>query len=124
VVGKSFCEIKFTMEPMTFKKIKSQDFIERIVLNKVDALVKIVPQWNAAGQLLSNTLHEMATVYQGKVDFFQLEYEEESAFTKTYRVEGVPTLLFFKKGTLVDKISGLIQRTIISTKLDQLVNPK
>ncbi len=110
------------MEHKTFKKIRSQDFIERIVLNKADALVKIVPQWNAAGQILSNTLHEMANLYEGKVDFFQLEYEEESAVAKTYRIEEVHTLLFFKKGTLVDKVSGLIQRSSISTKLQLLVN--
>ncbi len=64
----------------------------------------------------------MSTLYRGKIDFFQLDYEEESAVTSAYQVEGVPTLLFFKKGKLVDKVSGLIQRNIISTKLEQLVN--
>lgn len=110
------------MEYKTLTKIKSQDFIDRIVVSKADALVKIAPQWNAAGQILANTLQEMSTLYEGKVDFFQLEHEDDSAVTKTYRVEGVPTLLFFKKGTLVDKVSGLIQRSILSNKLEQLLN--
>jgi thioredoxin-like negative regulator of GroEL len=103
------------------EKISSDQFVERIVVNKVDALVKISSAWNGASQMVSRTLQGLAPQYT-EVGFFSVDYEPESALSLTYRIETEPTILFFKKGTLVDKISGLAHRTIITHKIHQLIN--
>jgi thioredoxin 1 len=104
------------------EQITSEQITDRIVLRKADALVKITSHWNAASQMLCNTLQALASQYSGKVDFFSLNYETESTLRDMYLVDSVPTILFFKKGTLVDKLSGLTHRTIISNKINQLIN--
>jgi thioredoxin 1 len=109
------------MENNTVTKISSQEFIERIVLSKQDALVKVTSAWSGAGQLLGHAIQDLAAQYT-KVNFFSIDYDAESALAATYRVEPIPTLLFFKKGTLVDKLSGLTHKSIISDKINQLVN--
>lgn len=103
------------------EKISADEFMERIVVNKVDALVKISTAWNGASQMVSRTLQSLALQYT-EVGFFTIDYEPESLLSVTYQVETEPTILFFKKGTLVDKISGLAHRTTISHKINQLIN--
>lgn len=109
------------MQTNIVNKISSQEFIERIVLSKEDALVKISSAWSGAGQLLCHAIQDLATQYT-KVNFFSIDYDAESVLATTYRVGPMPTLLFFKKGILVDKLSGLTQKSIISDKIKQIVN--
>lgn len=106
----------------SFQEITADQFADRIVLRKADALVKISSDWNGASQILCHTLQSLAPLYSGKVDFYSLNYNSESPMSDTYRVESIPTILFFKKGTLVDRLSGLTHRTIISNMINQLIN--
>ena len=109
------------MESTIFKKINADQFLERIVISKANSLVKFSSTWNGSAQLLRNTLEDLAMQYKGKVNFFLVDTEVEEALVSTYHIESTPTLLFFKKGTLVDRLSGLAQKTTISNKIDQLV---
>ncbi len=103
------------------QQITSDQFLSKVVTQKANALVKIGTAWNGANQMISQTLQDMAVQYGSQVDFFSIDYEPGSSFTLTYRVEDTPTILFFKEGTLVDKLSGLTQRAVISHKICQLV---
>lgn len=103
------------------QQITSDQFQHKVVVNKANALVKIGAAWNGANQMIAQTLQDMALQYGSQVDFFSIDYDPQSTFTNIYRIEDTPTILFFKKGTLVDKLSGLTQRAVISHKLCQLV---
>lgn len=109
------------MESTVFKKISAEQFVERIVQSKANSLVKFTSAWNGSAQLLRNTLEDLALQYTGKVNFFLVDTEAEQALASAYRIEATPTLLFFKKGILADRLSGLAQKAIISNKIDQLV---
>lgn len=103
------------------QQITSDQFQHKVLVNKANALVKIGTAWNGASQMISQTLQDMALQYGSKVDFFSIDYDPQSTFATVYRVDDTPTILFFKQGTLVDKLSGLTQRAVISHKLCQLV---
>lgn len=121
MVGKGH-STTMTMETRNIEKISPDQFVNRIVVNKADALVKISTSWNGASQMVSHTLQDLARQYNGKLSFFCIEHDADSALSATYRIETVPTILFFKQGTLVDKLSGLTHRTILSNKILQLIN--
>lgn len=106
----------------TLEEITAEQIASRIVLKKADAIVKISSDWNGASQMVCCTLQAQAEQYSDKVDFFSINYETEPSLSHTYGVANVPTILFFKKGMLVDKLSGLAHRTIISNKIFQLIN--
>jgi thioredoxin 1 len=109
------------MESTTFKKISAEQFVERIITSKANSLVKFTSAWNGSARLLRNTLEDLALQYRGKVNFFLVDTEAEEGLASTYRIESTPTLLFFRKGTLVDRLSGLAQKATISNKIEQLV---
>ena len=108
------------MESSIFKKISSEQFVEKIVAGKLNALVKFTSAWNGSAHLLRHTLEDLASEYSDKVNFFLVDTEAEEQLAKTYRVNSTPTILFFKKGTLVDKLSGLAQRAVLLNKIEQL----
>ncbi len=105
-----------------FKQISSEQFLEQIITGKLNALVKFTSAWNGSAQLLCQTLDDLATQYTGKVNFFLVDTEEEEQLAKAYQVNSTPTILFFKQGTLVDKFSGLAQKSVLSNKIEQLTS--
>jgi thioredoxin 1 len=108
------------MELSQFKQINARELEQHILLAKTNAVVKVCSSWSGSSHLLSNALSAFASDYRGRVDFYQIDIDEEPEVTETYRVELVPTLLFFRKGQLVDMLSGLMPRKIISAKLESL----
>jgi thioredoxin 1 len=110
------------MKKLQLEKITSDQFLDRVVAKEADALIKIGNEWSGADQMLCHTCQELATQYASRLHFFSVDFREDSYINIYYRIETVPTLLFFKKGTLVDKISGLANRNVIANKINQLIN--
>lgn len=110
------------MESSYIQEISTEQFLDKIVVPQADALVKVSTTWNGAGQMLRLTLFELSQKYSGKLSFFYINQDLNTEIINLYRVDTVPTILFFKKGTLVDKLPGLNQRNTIEEKINQIVN--
>jgi thioredoxin-like negative regulator of GroEL len=110
------------MRAKSLQEITSYQFADRIVRKKADAVLQISGHQNGASQMFSHNLQAMASQYSHKVNFFSLKNEKETLPSATFRVDNGDTILFFKRGMLVDKLSGLTHRTIISNKIFQLIN--
>jgi thioredoxin 1 len=110
------------MELQQFKTINAQELKDTILSKDINAVVKLCSSWSGSSHLLGYALSSFADRYIGQVDFYQIDIDDEPELTETYRVELVPTLLFFKRGKLVDKLSGLTPRNTISARIDMLVS--
>lgn len=110
------------MNKTRLQEITSDQFIDRVVITQSDALVKVSTTWSGAGQMLCQTLDELAEKYSGKMNFYFVDHSNSEEINIKYMVETVPTLLFFKKGMLVDKLAGLNHRNVIEEKINQIVN--
>jgi thioredoxin-like negative regulator of GroEL len=105
-----------------FTKVNRQQFIERIVIDKTDSLVKFGSRWSGSAELLKQLIEDVAVGYQGRLNFFCIDSEIETDLTDIYHIESFPALLFFRKGTLIGKLSGLVQKSVISSKIEQILN--
>ena len=105
-----------------FKKVNREEFIEKIVLGKTDSLVKFCSSWSGSAELLKHLVEDVANNYKDRIDFYCIDTDTEVDLSDIYHIEALPTLLFFRKGTLVDKLSGLVQKSVISKKIEQILN--
>jgi thioredoxin 1 len=109
------------MENQQVKKITSQEFVNNVVRAKANAVVNLFTQWSGASHLLDFVLSDVASQYRDQLEFYQVDLDTEPSLSDTYRVELVPTLLFFRNGKLVDKLAGLNHRQKISERIENLV---
>lgn len=107
------------MNAKYFQPIDSGEFQNKIVLSKTDALVKVVDR-STNTRMLNACLERIAHSYLGKLKFFELDPEVDQGLCITYGINTSTAVLFFKKGTLVDKVSGTIHRTTLSIKIHSL----
>ena len=81
---------------------------------KVDVLESVLPVvvyfWSPRCRhchVMGGLLNELGPEYHGRVVIFKVRPGESREITQEYEVSGVPTLLFFRKGKVVDRIAGL-----------------
>lgn len=83
------------------------------------ALVYFGASWCTPCKNISPIIEEIATenpdVTVGKIDV-----DEYGIVAVEYDIMSIPTLLFFKDGTLMDSSIGVVGKNIIQTKIDAL----
>jgi thioredoxin 1 len=83
-------------------------------------VVDVYADWCAPCRALAPLLEKYAELYHGEVKFVKVNLGEEPDVGDVYRVEAVPTLLFFQNGELRDRVTGIPQMQALFTKLDDL----
>ncbi len=82
-------------------------------------LVKYAASWCGPCRVLSPILEEVVKNYTDiNVGEVNIETHNDLAFRDGIR--GVPTIVFYRNGNLVDKIVGLQQAEVYQSKIDSL----
>ena len=82
------------------------------------SLVRFKKEWNGASQIIEPVYNELAVSYNGIVNFYTVDVEMEKGLDSEYGVTDIPTILFFKKGEIIDHAIGLIPKNVLITKIE------
>ena len=98
--------------------INATNFEQEVVKSATPVLVDFWGEHCAPCKMLAPILEELATEYDGKVRIAKVDVGEHQELAARFRIFSIPTLLFFKKGEVVDQVVGLKSRKELKTKLD------
>jgi thioredoxin len=70
-------------------------------------------------KLLAPTIDTMARKFYGRVIIAKLDTSRNHITAAQYRIKGVPTLLFFKNGKLVDQVTGALPEQELTRLLEE-----
>ncbi len=69
--------------------------------------------WCGPCKMLAPTLESLAKDYKGKVSFAKLDTDESPKTAMALGIHSIPTLIFFKDGKQVDRLTGAHPRANI-----------
>lgn len=98
-------------------KLTDETWNEEITNAKGITLVDVWAPWCGPCLVVGPIVEEIATDYAGKAKVGKLNADENRKSSEL-GITGIPTLLFFKDGQLVDKIVGAVPKQVITDKLD------
>jgi thioredoxin 2 len=84
-------------------------------------LVDCWAPWCGPCRMLEPTIKQLAAESGGKYLIAKLNTDENPQTASKYDISGIPTMLIFKDGKLVDKLVGLQPKPAIAAKLQSLV---
>jgi thioredoxin 1 len=73
--------------------------------------------WCAPCLIVGPIIEELARDYAGRILFGKLNVDENRKVAMQHQIMGIPTLLVFKNGKLVDRIVGAMPRQTLEPKI-------
>ena len=106
--GKSLSNKPMQVTDATFKEM---------IRNHPLVVVDCWAPWCAPCHMVAPVVEEMARDYAGRILFGKLNVDENREVATRYQIMGIPTLLVFKNGKLVDRIVGAMPRQMLEPKI-------
>ncbi|MBI2590063.1 thioredoxin [Candidatus Berkelbacteria bacterium] len=78
-------------------------------------------EWCGPCVAMEPIYQEVANHYQGKVAFHKLNVDQNPKVTQQYGILSIPTTLFFRHGKPVDQVTGLVDKSELTTRVDKLL---
>lgn len=101
-------------------RVTAGDFSREVLFSPVPVVVDVYADWCPPCRALAPLLERYAQIYDGEIRFLKVNADEEPDVAEVYRVEGLPTLLLFKGGQLVDRVVGFPSVPALTARLDEL----
>jgi len=93
---------------------------DKEVLNsEIPVLVDFWAEWCGPCRMMSPTVDAVAEDYAGRVKVGKLNVDENNATGMRYNVRGIPTLLLFKGGKVIEQKVGAVGKTDLQKMLDK-----
>lgn len=93
---------------------------ESVVLKSgIPALVDFWASWCAPCRAIAPIVEEMAQAYNGKIRVTKMNVDENPSTPGKYGVRGIPTLILFKDGKIVDQLVGAVPKNQIKELLEK-----
>jgi thioredoxin 1 len=97
------------------------NFDHAVIQAASPVLVDFWAEWCGPCLRMAPTVDAIATEYDGRVVVGKLNVDENPSITMTYGVRGIPTLMIFKAGQIVEQIVGLVDKVTLKKAIDKHV---
>ena len=101
--------------------LNEQSWKDGVMNSELPVVVDFWAEWCAPCHMMAPILEEISREYEGKIKVGKLNVDENSAVAGEYRIMGIPTLLFFRSGKLVDKVVGVVPKKVLQDKIEKLI---
>ena len=87
-------------------KLSDATFQSEVIQSELPVLVDFTAVWCGPCKMLDPLVKQLAEEWSGKVKVVKLDVDDNPQMTMDYQVMGVPTLILFKNGKPVERLSG------------------
>ena len=93
-------------------------FDTEVLNSEVPVLVDFWAEWCGPCRMMGPTVDTVADDYKGRVKVGKLNVDENGGTAMRYNIRGIPTLLLFKGGSIVDQKVGAVGKVEVQKMLD------
>ncbi len=96
------------------------NFESDVIGSDLPVLVDFRAEWCQPCRMLTPTIEELATEYDGKVKIGKVDTDSNREVSIKYGVSAIPTIMLFQGGEVIKKFVGLTTKDQFQAALDEL----
>lgn len=102
-------------------EVTDANFDQEVLQSEQPVLVDFWAGWCGPCKMIGPFVDSVAESYVGKLKVAKVNVDQNGATPSRYGIRGIPALLFFKGGKVVDQIVGYVPQNVIEEKAQRLV---
>ncbi len=101
------------------QKIDVNNFEEEVLKSGKITILDFYADWCGPCRKLSPIMDEIEQELSDKVKFTKTNTDENVELAQNFQISGIPTLLLFKDGQVVERMVGLMPKNSIITNIER-----
>lgn len=107
-------------ENAKYISLTADNFEAEVINSDMPVVVDFFALWCGPCRVMNPIIEDIAAEFAGVVKVGKLNIDDFEDLANQYRIEALPTLLFFKDGKEVDRIGKLVSQKSLAQKIKTL----
>lgn len=103
------------------RTFSDSDFDQVVIKSAAPVLVDFWAEWCGPCRMLAPTVDALAADFKGKIVVGKLNVDDNPMTASRFSIRGIPTLLLFKGGSIVEQVVGLADKSHLKQLIERHV---
>ncbi len=101
--------------------VNDSNFEEIVLKSEQPVLVDFWAEWCGPCKMMLPIVEEISKEFEGKLTVAKVDVDSSQGTAAKYGIRNIPTILFFKGGSVVDKQVGAVPKASLVGKIGKLL---
>ena len=102
-------------------EINDGSFEAEVLKSSVPCLVDFWAPWCGPCKSIAPVLEELSKEFAGKIKICKINVDDNPQTPTQFNVRGIPNLIFFKDGKVIEQIVGAVPKEQLVTAISKLI---
>jgi thioredoxin 1 len=104
--------------------VDDANFAVEVLKSDIPVLVDFWADWCGPCKMIAPVIDQLADEFAGRVKIAKCDTEAAHQIPATYGIRGIPTLILFRNGKVVDQVVGAVPKPALAQFLNAMLESK